>query len=730
VPAGVPTTYTSFVDIAGTSTHDAATEDEMVRTGRLPEGTYRACVTITDLNRFVVAEECADFTIVYPDPPLLVAPADGESLTTPDAFFEWTPLQVPAEFEVRYILQIAELLPTQTPEDALSASVPFYVNTDVGGTILQYPIDAPPLSEGAVYAWRVMTLDQNGYAPTSNGGRSEIRTFTFDPRAGGTSTGGTRSITMSMSNAFDAGEPEGSSLALSSTSSGSTTESLGFDEICDRWSDPPSEFSLAVNSPLGFKRFAGQPAALYQQETPTLLPAAPHKSWWIETTSPNGRRDVLIGGGCDRVSGKTKIHWIASYNETLQGRINALLAGPVGSALTPGGTQQLNFGMVVLSLGSHEVSVPAEFTEGVEFLGDREVDVATGLNLYAEIGLEEFFLWPFFQSIGFTEKQIALYGFLGWNATWSLGGTIGSGPSQADLSTERQVLLVTGKLPQRTPVGPLAGLVKSTGFELEISIGDSTGRAWQDTTTNRASGLGALRPDEVTESLDLVIKLIHRIVVNDSLEFVGSLGLDFSRQTDRSLVTEALQRMNFMASPGAAASPEYGVDVIISYGASSRLALGSRGRVHLDAVNMDLKFPLDEPSSKQEFMISGEVGVGPLDGLGKLGLAIAYEKPIDTTKVKLELQQARVDRSQEAMHLTAAQTGDCIPGEPVPAAKAKWCDLDARVKNMERQIAAARAAPRNPDGTPKKPSPYSWRLRASLGHTSFKDLITALKEGG
>ena len=213
IPPDEPRVYTSFVDIAGTSSHDAVTEEEMVRTGRLPEGVYRACVTIADGNNFVVAEECADFTILYPDPPLLMAPGNGEVILTNAPFLQWTPVQVPGEFQLRYIVQIAEVLPGQLPDEALSGPVPHFVEPDAATTNFQYPLDAPPLDEGRTYAWRVVTQDQNGYAATSNGGASETYVFRYDP--GDLPSPGQSVITLSMSNAFDQEPDEGTSGARS-----------------------------------------------------------------------------------------------------------------------------------------------------------------------------------------------------------------------------------------------------------------------------------------------------------------------------------------------------------------------------------------------------------------------------------------------------------------------------------------------------------------------------------
>lgn len=177
IVTGPATALTDFVDLTGTSEHDQGIEDQMRRTGRLPEGDHTACVAVTDAGGFVLAEDCATFTIVYPDPPYLIGPLDDAAVTSGYPVFQWTPLQVPPAFQLAYVLRVSEVLTGQTPAQALVANIPVFETTTFG-TNLEYPIGAPPLEETKLYAWRVQALDQNGYAASSNEGRSEVWTFT------------------------------------------------------------------------------------------------------------------------------------------------------------------------------------------------------------------------------------------------------------------------------------------------------------------------------------------------------------------------------------------------------------------------------------------------------------------------------------------------------------------------------------------------------------------------
>ena len=176
---GVPTQVNSyrFIDW-GTVTYAQGMRDQAVQTGRLPEGEYTACVTVKDPSgSTLVADVCAPFTIVYPDPPSLFFPADGDSLTSPYPTFTWTPVQVPPAYQLHYILRISEILPGQTPHQALLANVVQFEDDNLLTTNLQYPLSALPLDAGKTYAWQVQAVDQNNFPPSGNEGRSEIWIF-------------------------------------------------------------------------------------------------------------------------------------------------------------------------------------------------------------------------------------------------------------------------------------------------------------------------------------------------------------------------------------------------------------------------------------------------------------------------------------------------------------------------------------------------------------------------
>ncbi len=158
--------------------YDHSIRELAVRTGRLPEGKYRVCIRLeTESGTVLIDNQCAEFTIVYPDPLYLIYPVDGDSITTTYPMFQWTPVQVPIGFRVHYNFLMTEVFQGQSPAQALAANYPQYKNTNVSGAGLLYPPEALPLQTGKRYAWQVQVLDDIGYPPSANDGKSEIWTF-------------------------------------------------------------------------------------------------------------------------------------------------------------------------------------------------------------------------------------------------------------------------------------------------------------------------------------------------------------------------------------------------------------------------------------------------------------------------------------------------------------------------------------------------------------------------
>ena len=163
------------------------------RTGRLPEGSYQLCMEFTNVTTqgrpLPDAGACTQFLVTYPQPPMLIAPADEQSVVTAYPTFQWTPVVMPAGRQASYLLRVVELLPGQTPLKALEADVPMFETVVNTITTLTYPPTALPLEAGKTYAWRVQAVNPaNGDIAAgrvgvttglgANDGRSEVFTFT------------------------------------------------------------------------------------------------------------------------------------------------------------------------------------------------------------------------------------------------------------------------------------------------------------------------------------------------------------------------------------------------------------------------------------------------------------------------------------------------------------------------------------------------------------------------
>ncbi len=163
--------------------YDRSIEDMVVRSGRFPEGDYK--LTVSLISGFeTLAEDDAPFFIVYPDPPQLLLPSNGSTVTMPYPMFQWTPVITPPDYIINYHLLIVERLPGQSLQQAIEANYPHHEETITGLSFYNYPFDGLPFEVGKEYVWQITATDQNGFAPTSNDGKSEIWSFFYGSSGG------------------------------------------------------------------------------------------------------------------------------------------------------------------------------------------------------------------------------------------------------------------------------------------------------------------------------------------------------------------------------------------------------------------------------------------------------------------------------------------------------------------------------------------------------------------
>ncbi len=165
--------------------YDESIEEIIIRTGRLPEGSYTICLIYKDLYAVELADEiCFSFDILYPAPPYLNYPFDNDTLENQSPIFQWQPIQVPVDYPFSYILNIAEVLDYQTPLEALTQSgFMHHSETNILQASYSYPVTALSFVDGKKYVWQVSVIDDNGFAPTTNEGKSEIWTFVYKEQA-------------------------------------------------------------------------------------------------------------------------------------------------------------------------------------------------------------------------------------------------------------------------------------------------------------------------------------------------------------------------------------------------------------------------------------------------------------------------------------------------------------------------------------------------------------------
>ncbi|MCC7439948.1 MAG: hypothetical protein IT211_15795 [Armatimonadetes bacterium] len=159
---------------------------QVISTGRLPEGTYTLCVDVFEASDgFPLSNSggtsCATFTIVLPAPAAPTLPVCGTTITPSqpqNVNFQWLTPTVPGA-QLRYDLLVVAVPNGQTPEQAITTATPLFEQKNLTTSSFLYGIAQPALQVGTTYAWRVRTSDANGAVVFSNGGQSEVCSFTY-----------------------------------------------------------------------------------------------------------------------------------------------------------------------------------------------------------------------------------------------------------------------------------------------------------------------------------------------------------------------------------------------------------------------------------------------------------------------------------------------------------------------------------------------------------------------
>jgi TANFOR domain-containing protein len=164
------------------------TENELLNMKGLPEGNYNFCFRVYDFNTGKLLSDensgCSNsFVIKYIDPPVILSPVCGDSITalTPqNVIISWS-VPVGAGPNVKYRFIMTEMHPEdRNPNDALnSASPPYFIEEETSIPQLLIGPSYPPLMPGRAYAFRVQAFDPDNKVVFNNDGVSEACWFIY-----------------------------------------------------------------------------------------------------------------------------------------------------------------------------------------------------------------------------------------------------------------------------------------------------------------------------------------------------------------------------------------------------------------------------------------------------------------------------------------------------------------------------------------------------------------------
>ena len=509
IGAGATVIFENPYDIEGNTERDPVEDELAARTGRLREGDYTACAVVADNTGFSLAESCADFTIVYPDPPMLLGPDNSGVIDQQDPLFQWTPVQTPVAFQLTYVMRVVEIFSGQTPAEALRANIPHYQSLDGTMPSLRYPIDARPFETGKKYAWAVQVLDQNGYAPATNEGRSEIWTFTFDEDPPSKNSGD-QYVNLLVRNV------DKDSLS----SDGSYTGD--FDSICTAWGqDVDLSLAMDINGKKAFPdRMVLNNARLVRADT--VHDTHGLRQWVIYGEDPGRDRMVLLAGDCGIFNENTRKRWIGS-RPIADAEELAHWIPTDSQAVHQESLAKLKFGVRIFSFFQEEIDKDSSALAPVrEFLEDHEIEIKPGVNFYGALDATQTILGDIFPLTD--DAEIELIGFLG--ADTEVKGSLSWGTEDkwaVGAEGEIELLVLGAKMPKWNFSHPFVKTLQ-LGFEVGIGIAAEAEKNTKEAEAS-ASVQGAIRVAIVMEDK------------NDK-EWEGELELPFSREKKHDGETE------------------------------------------------------------------------------------------------------------------------------------------------------------------------------------------------
>ncbi len=167
------------------------------RTGKLPADNYTLCVRPVNITDYtpVGEEQCKNFYLATTQLPILLKPYHEEVLDAKKAqtaiIFRWSPVVPTQTSPVTYRIQVFEVLPTQSPVQALRSNQPLLDKDILAATQYIWQPQLPfttydgETKKLPAFVWTIQSLDKdrNPVAQTdgSGEGRSEPIVFFVNP---------------------------------------------------------------------------------------------------------------------------------------------------------------------------------------------------------------------------------------------------------------------------------------------------------------------------------------------------------------------------------------------------------------------------------------------------------------------------------------------------------------------------------------------------------------------
>jgi len=153
-------------------------EDLIKKTGSVPSGDYDLCIKVFSVpDNSEIGSMCIEHDVNNFSNLILLTPADGEKISETLPVFNWMPLTpVKAGENVTYSLRLVEILPRQTPVDAMLSNPAFFEQKNLMSPVIRYPLASRGFEKNKKYAWKI-EASVNGI-PVSE---SEVREFKYEP---------------------------------------------------------------------------------------------------------------------------------------------------------------------------------------------------------------------------------------------------------------------------------------------------------------------------------------------------------------------------------------------------------------------------------------------------------------------------------------------------------------------------------------------------------------------